>query len=346
MIRIAYYINQFYAGIGGEDKADEPFGWVEGSKGPAAAMQAILKDKAQVVATLWAGDNYAMEKAPECLARALDVLKQFKPDVLIAGPCFNSGRYGLSCGQLLKAAAEELGIPGVGGLGPDSPAIAAYSKYAWFAPVGPSAVSMKEHLPHMAGLALKVGSGTEPGPAEEEGYIPRGYRRNTPVGVPAARRALDMAVARLAGREWKTEVPVAPYSKCPPPPPVAELKKATIALVTEAGLVPSGNPDHLETWNATKWFSYPLDDKFFESGNYEAWHGGFVTDWVNEDPNRNLPYDALKHLEKLGVIGKALDEYCVTCANMSNVDSMERIGGEMGKYLKQKGVSGVILTAT
>ena len=346
MIRIAYFTNQFYAGIGGEDKADEPFGFVEGPKGPAVGIQGLLKDKAEVVVTLWAGDNYAMEKTDECLARALDTLKQYKPDVLIAGPSFNSGRFGLSCGQLLKAASETLGIPGVGGLGPDNPAIAAYRKYAWFVPVGLSAASMKQHLPQMAALAVKLGSGEKLGPADEDGYIPRGYRINTPVGVGAAKRALDMAVARLAGREWTTEVPIVPYSKCPPPPPVESLKKATIALVTEAGLVPSGNPDHLETWNATKWFTYPLGNKFFEPGNYEAWHGGFVTDWVNADPNRNLPYDALKRLEEEGVIGKAHEEYCVTCANMSNVDSMDRIGGEMGEYLKSKGVDGVILTAT
>lgn len=346
MLRIAHFTNQFYAGIGGEDKADEPFGFVEGPKGPAVAIQGMVKDEAEVVVTLYAGDNYAMEKKDECLALALDVLKKYRPDVLIAGPSFNSGRFGLSCGQLLKAASEQLGIPGVGGLGPDNPAIAAYRKYAWFVAVGQSAASMKRHLPRMAELALSLGGGREPGPAAEEGYIPRGYRRNLPLGVSAARRAVNMAVARAADRPWRTEVPLTPYSKCPPPPPIASLKKATIALVTEAGLVPSGNPDHLETWNATKWFRYPLTDKFFQPGNYEAWHGGFVTDHVNADPNRNLPYDALLHLAGQGHIGKVFEEYCVTCANMCNVDSMDRIGGEMGEYLKSRGVDGVILTAT
>ena len=346
MIRIAYYTNQFYAGIGSEDKADAPFSHTEGPKGPGTAIQNMLAGKAEVVVTLWAGDNYAMEKKQESIAQALDILRKYKPDVLIAGPSFNSGRFGLSCGQILKAAAEELGIPGVGGIGPDNPAIAEYRKYAWFVPVGPSAASMGRHLPQIAALALKLGSGGKPGPADEEGYIPQGFRRNIPVGISAAKRALDMAVARISGAEWHTEVPIVAYSKCPPPPPVKELAKATIALVTEAGLVPSGNPDHLETWNATKWFHYSLGKTFFEPGNYEAWHGGFVTDFVNADPNRNLPYDALKSLEEEGLIGKALDEYCVTCANMSNVDSMDRIGGEMGEYLKSKGVDGVILTAT
>lgn len=171
MIRIAYYTNQFYAGIGGEDKADEPFGFVQGPKGPGTALQGLCDGKGEIVVTMWAGDNYAMEKGPECIDKIIAVLREYRPDVIIAGPSFNSGRFGLSCGQALKAAAEELGIPGVGGLGPDNPAIAAYRKYAWFVPVGPSAASMRQHLPQMVALALKIGGGAEPGPAGDEGYI-------------------------------------------------------------------------------------------------------------------------------------------------------------------------------
>ncbi|MBQ3447362.1 MAG: glycine/betaine/sarcosine/D-proline family reductase selenoprotein B, partial [Synergistaceae bacterium] len=56
--RIVHYINQFYAGIGGEDKADYQPEIREGVVGPGMALKAAFKGEAEIVATVICGDSY------------------------------------------------------------------------------------------------------------------------------------------------------------------------------------------------------------------------------------------------------------------------------------------------
>ena len=44
------------------------------------------------------------------------MVKEQAPDVFIAGPAFNAGRYGVACGTIAAAVQEELGIPAVTGM--------------------------------------------------------------------------------------------------------------------------------------------------------------------------------------------------------------------------------------
>lgn len=345
MIKVVHFINQFFAGFGSEDAADTPIGFIDGCKGPGMALEKAMGGKGSIVGTIYAGDNFSSEKLEEFLAKSLEYIEQMRPDVVVAGPAFNSGRYGLACVNLLKEVKEKLGIPGVTGLGPDNPGNE-LKKFCWIVPAGTSSAGMAKAVPPMAALALKLGGKEELGSAEAEGYLPRGIRKNVYVGVPAAKRALDMLMARVNGRPWETELKRVAYDPVEPPAAIADLKRAKIALVTEAGLVPSGNPDLLETWNATKWVKYGTDKDSLESGGYEIRHGGHITTWVHEDPNRNVPLDALRSLEKDGAIGEVFKEYLVTCGNMSAVGTMQKLGHEMGEYLKENGVTGAILTAT
>jgi glycine reductase len=248
--------------------------------------------------------------------------------------------------MLLKAVNDELGIPGVTGFGPDNPGIDSFRRYCWIVPAGRSTASMRSALTAMAKLALKLGRKEELGPAAAEGYMPRGFRLNVNVGKNAAVRAVEMALARLSGGAWETELKRVKFDEVPPPAPIEDISQATIALVTEAGLVPAGNPDHLETRNATKWFHYPIKGDDLQQGEYEAWHGGHITTWVNQDPDRNVPVDATRSFEREGFIGKLYGEYLVTTGNMTNVSTCQKLGREMGDYLKSRSVTGVILTAT
>ena len=36
------------------------------------------------------------------------MVKKFNPDLFIAGPAFNAGRYGVACGAIAKVVQEEL----------------------------------------------------------------------------------------------------------------------------------------------------------------------------------------------------------------------------------------------
>lgn len=345
MIKAVHFINQFFAGFGSEEAADTPVGFIEGPKGPGLAFEKAMQDKAAIVGTLYAGDNFANEKQDIFLEEAIKYIKKMRPDVIIAGPAFNSGRYGLSCANLLKAVKDQLGIPGVTGLGPDNPGNE-YSRFCWIVPVGTSSAAMSKAIAPMASLAVKLGGGEELGSAASEGYLPQGVRKNVYLGVNAAVRAVDMALARVNNRPWATELTRVEFDPVAPPAPIQNMAGSRIALVTEAGLVPTGNPDLMETWNATKWLHYELPEKSMESGEYEIRHGGHITTWVHENPNRNVPLDALRSLEKEGEIGGLFKEYLVTCGNMTAVATMKKLGHEMGEYLKKHNVQGVILTAT
>ena len=52
-----------------------------------------------------------------------------------------------------------------------------------------------------------------------------------------------MLLAKLKGLPFESEVPAPKFKTVAPPPAVPDISKATIALVTDGGLVPVGNPD-------------------------------------------------------------------------------------------------------
>ena len=60
-IRVVHYLNQFFAQIGGEDKADVGLGFKDGPVGPGRALQQALGDNGEIVATVYCGDNYFAE---------------------------------------------------------------------------------------------------------------------------------------------------------------------------------------------------------------------------------------------------------------------------------------------
>src|SRR5206468_4494893 len=141
-----------------------------------------------------------------------------------------------------------------------------------------TATRMADAVQVMARLALKVASGTPLGPPAEEGYVPTGRRVFEVASRPAAERAMEMLLRKVRGQAYTTEWPVPRYHRVAAAPPLGDLAKATIALVTTGGLVPAGNPDHLESGFATKWLRYSIagaDTLPPERG--QSVHGGFNT---------------------------------------------------------------------
>ncbi|HEX6512424.1 MAG TPA: glycine/sarcosine/betaine reductase selenoprotein B family protein, partial [Chloroflexota bacterium] len=82
-IRVVHYLNQFFAGIGGEGQADTPPGKKPGPVGPGIALPKALGDRAQVAATVYCGDNYANEH-PGAIDEILSLIAGEQPDILIA----------------------------------------------------------------------------------------------------------------------------------------------------------------------------------------------------------------------------------------------------------------------
>lgn len=345
-LRIVHYVNQFFGGIGSEDKADVPPSHKSGAVGPGTALGRLLGSDAEIVGTLICGDNYFVEHQDEAVPRLLAMADDYRADVLVAGPAFSSGRYGTACGTL-ALAWQRRGKPAVTAMNVNNPGVELFRSDLYIVATGQTAASTGEALPPLAALAVKLGRGAEIGSAAVEGYFPRGIRRNVRVEQGAAERAVEMLLAKLHGRPYQTELPIEGFGTVSPPPPVPDLGRALVALVTESGVVPAGNPDRLETWNASKWFTYPVTGKSgLERGDYEAWHGGCDTSATNEDPDRAVPLDAARILEKEGIIGRLHDRYYVTTGNMANIKTMARIGAEIAKDMQANGVQAAIMTAT
>ena len=115
-LRIVHYINQFFANIGGEEKADYQPELREGIVGPGMAFNQAFGEEAEIVATVICGDSYFNENVEAAKKTILDMISSQKPDAVICGPAFNAGRYGVACGTVALAVKEELNLPVLTGM--------------------------------------------------------------------------------------------------------------------------------------------------------------------------------------------------------------------------------------
>ncbi len=348
MIKVVHYINQFFAGIGGEDKADAPFEARDGAVGPGRVLQMALGERAAIVRTLVCGDNTFHETRDDVIEAALDALKGAQADLLVAGPAFNAGRYSLACAAICAAAKESLGLPAITGLFPENPAVEVYHDRIVIVPTGSSAAGMKDAMEAIARIGIKLATGERLRPAAVEGTIPMGYRANWVVETPAAVRAVELLLAKLSGRPYQSEVVLPkPVEKVPPAAPLPDLSRATIALVTEGGLVPLDNPDRIESSSATKWARYPLAMLAENDGaNFKSIHAGYDARWVNADPDRIVPLDAARALERAGAIGKLHEYFYVTVGTGTSVPNAAAMGRAIAKQLIADGVHAALVTST
>jgi glycine reductase complex component B subunit gamma len=343
MTRVVHYINQFFAGIGGEEKAWVPAGLVDGPLGPGRRLAALLGADFEIVGTVFCGDDYAAGDGDSAVEQIVALAAGVKPDLVVAGPAFGSGRYGLACARV-AAATTAAGIAAVAAMHEDNPGV----DDAGAAPVvaaGATARDMKPSLERLAGAARTVAAGGVLTAADGRvGPIPR---RGAMAEAPAAVRAVDLLLARLAGDRERSEVPLPSFDRVTPAPPLADPGLATVALITEGALVPDDNPDRLESARATRWRRYSLDGlEALEPGKWRSVHGGFSTQWANEDPNRILPLDAARDLERAGAIGRLGSDYLVTAGNGTPVGTARRFGVEWAADLRRSGARAAILTAT
>ena len=345
-LRIVHYLNQFFAGIGGEERAQVGVSSRGEAVGPGRALQAALGDGARIFATVVCGDNHIAEQEEAAVAAIRRELEALRPAVLVAGPAFGSGRYGLACAAACRAAAA-LGIPAVTGMHPDNPATEGHRAQVLIVPTAESATGMQPALASLARLALRLGRGERLGPAEIEGYIAQGRRRVWDRGRPGYQRALAMLLDKLHGRPFVSEVPFHAPDRVRPAAPIADLARATIAMVTTGGLVRKGNPDRQVAANATRYHRHSVKDlEALTPEGWEAYHAGYFNHIVNRNPNYILPLSFLRDLEGKGQIGR-VHEWMYALPGVSTPVAMARqLGRSIGEDLREARVDGVLLVAT
>jgi glycine reductase complex component B subunit gamma len=341
-MRVVHYVNQFQAGIGGEDAAGSPPQRHDGPVGPGRLLARLLGGDHEVVATVSCGDDHAAS-APDAIPTVLALAREAGAELLVAGPAFGSGRYGLACGRLVAAAATE-GLPAVAAMHPDNPGVDAAGQGVV---VGSSADArqMAASMETLAAAARTLAGGAPVTAAD--GRIGRVPRRNTVADARSAARAVDLALTRLAGDRDATEIPRGQVDEVAPAGPVKDPSTAVLALATEGGLVPAGNPDRLEAARATRWVPYPIDGlQSLDPGAWISVDGGFSTAAADADPHRLVPLDVARELEKEGRIGGLHNAFLVTTGNATAVANVRRFGVEWAAELRRAGVLAIILTAT
>ena len=345
-MRIVHYVNQFYAGLGGEEAASTGPQLLDGPVGPGRLLGQLLdaehQDQHQIVATIVCGDDYAASDAA-VPRELLEMARSAQAELLVAGPAFGSGRYGLVCARLV-AAADAAGLPALAAMHPDNPGISD----AGAAPVvaaGATSRQMRPTLQTVAAAIAKLAAGSTLTTAD--GRVARAARIGRLVEQRAAARAVELTLRRLGGDRESTEIPIGGFDVVEPAAPVDKTASATVALVTEGAVVPAGNPDRLESARATRWLRYQIDGlDTLAPGEWESVDGGFATTAANADPNRLLPLDAARTLEREGAIGRLHGEFMVTVGNGTPVAHARRFGVEWAAELRKAGVQAAILTAT
>ena len=196
-------------------------------------------------------------------------------------------------------------------------------------------------------MAVKLGQNGTLGPAIVEGYIPRGFRSNEYVEKNAAQRAIEMLMKRLAGQNPPTEIP---------------LRGFEMVAARGAGPRPEerddrhrhgrrhgapGQPRQAEA-GLRRRVRHVLHQGPAElpAGDFKGIHGGYDSTWVDEDPDRVVPLDALRQFEKEGRFKLLLEEYYALCGIGTNVAMSKKLGAQIAEQLKRKEVSAAIYTST
>ena len=346
--RIVHYVNQFFGGVGGEEKADcKPF-TLKGPQGPGRLLEKLFRDEkadAEIVATVVCGDSYFAENQDAVLGELIPAIRGYEPDLVVAGPAFNAGRYGMACGAICSSL-EALGIPSITAMYEENPGVDQYRKTVLIVQSANVVSGMEEAARKMVRLGVKRLRGEEIESPKAEGCFEQGIRRNYFHAGPAYERAISMLLRKIDGAPFDTEYPIPVFDRVEPRPALADLKGVTIALVTSGGVVPAGNPDHIESSSASKYGKYSLEGlETLEAKTHQSAHGGYDNTYTNDDPNRVLPIDMMRALEKeMGFTTHPW--YYATVGNGTSVDNARKFAKEIAVDLIRSGVKGVVLTST
>jgi glycine reductase len=346
-----HYVNQFFAGIGGEDKADVPSASIAGPAGPGLLVQKLLGDSAEIVVTAYCGDNHFANNIEESLDTIVRIAREHDVRLLIAGPAFASGRYGFACAEVAHAVSSALGVDCILSMHPENPGIETYKRYkdrkVYAFPAGEVVTGMGEALSRIVPFVLKLIEGSKIGTPGKEGYIPRGFRNDESMDKDGAERAVDMLLDKIAGRTFITEIPIEQLELVPPAPHITDIAGTCIAIAATDGVLPQGNPDGFKAYRNTQWRKYSIEKlNTLTKTDWDVLHGGYNNEFVRENPNYGVPLDMSRRLEQEGAFGSIYPSYYMTTGVNAAIPIMQRIGREMGADMKAEGVDAAFLVSS
>lgn len=347
MKKAILYINQFFGQIGGEDKADFEPVFVEEKIGPALEFSKNLE--ADIVGTIICGDNYMGSNTDVAVKKIMDLIKDKKFDLFIAGPAFQAGRYGVACGTICKAIKDKYNVPVITSMNIENPGVEMFKKDMYILKGGNIASKMRKDVEAMVRLANKILNNKNLKSASEEGYFARGIRKQVwrDDEKPAYERMIDMLLKKIHGEPFETELPMPKLDRVPIAKAIGDLSKARIAILNTGGIVPVDNPDRIQSASATRWGRYSIEgEDTIRGGEYKTIHAGFDPAAADADPNVIVPIDALRVLEKEQVFGSLHPYFYTTVGTGTTQAEAKRMALEIIPLLIEDNVDAVIMVST
>lgn len=127
------------------------------------------------------------------------LLENLDFDLIVAGPAFMSGRYGISCAEVCNYVHNQYHVPAVTCMFEENPEREMYSTSVYIMAGHNNGTGMRKDLPKTAALSDKILKGEEILCAEAEGYFPHGFRWQIllPEEKISAKRTVDMLKKKL-----------------------------------------------------------------------------------------------------------------------------------------------------
>ena len=314
--------------------------------GPGLSLQTALENRAEIVGTVICGDNTVAENLDQMVPQILEKIKAFSPDLFFAGPAFNAGRYGVACGAICAAVKKELGIPAVTAMYQENPGVELYRSDLYILKAADNARTMAQETQKMANFAFALLDNQVEGFPDQEGFYERGWMKLISSDKPASQRGVQMLLDKLNHRPFHTEIPLPHKDQVEKPAPVKDLRQITVAFATDGGLYPAGNPDKMPPANSTTFHAYSVQGQdTLKKEDYTIVHNGFDKTFLLQDPNRIVPLDAMRTLEREGAVHMH-PEFLSTTGLTTNVISSQKIGRGMAQYCREHNIDAVILTST
>ena len=99
--------------------------------------------------------------------------------------------------------------------------------------------------------------------------------------------------------------------------------------------------------NTDRFVAYSIESQEeLRGGEWMVNHNGYDSSWVVQDPNRLIPVDALRKLEKEGYIGKLHEAFLSTSGLVGSEENSRKVGLGVSQYLKDHNIDAVVLTST
>lgn len=110
-MKIVLIFDQGLAGAGGKSNPNVGLNAVKGGIGSALMMEShFAKIGANVIATLYCGNEYFLNNQEEVVTKMTAMVKKLNPDYVVCGPCFNFPDYAKMAAMVSASILEKTEI--------------------------------------------------------------------------------------------------------------------------------------------------------------------------------------------------------------------------------------------